>query len=48
VLEELAGLIPDEWLGSEADSRRAAYADYLSARLEAPRGFAAEAERARG
>ena len=48
VLEEVAGLIPAEWLGTDADSRRAAYVDYLAARLEAPRGFAEEAERARG
>jgi hypothetical protein len=47
LLEEVAGLIPGEWLDSEPDARRAAYVDYLSARLEPPRAFAEEAERAR-
>ena len=35
---------PEEWL---APRTRAEYADYLHRRLEAPRGFAAEAEEAR-
>ncbi|MEA2430954.1 MAG: hypothetical protein QOI19_1427 [Thermoleophilaceae bacterium] len=47
VLEEVAALVPDEWLGEQADERRAAYVEYLSERLAAPRGFAEEAERAR-
>jgi hypothetical protein len=47
ILEEVASLIPDGWLGDEAEAHRAAYVDYLSARLEAPRAFAEEAERAR-
>lgn len=47
VLEEVAALVPDEWLDEEPEARRAAYVDYLSARLEAPREFAMEAERAR-
>jgi hypothetical protein len=47
VFEEVAALIPDEWLDSEPDARRAAYVDYLAARLQAPRAFAEEAERAR-
>jgi hypothetical protein len=47
VLEDVAALVPDEWLDDQPDARRAAYVDYLSARLEAPRAFAAEAERAR-
>jgi hypothetical protein len=48
VLEEVAALVPDEWLDDEPDARRAAYVDYLSARLSEPRAFAMEAERARG
>jgi hypothetical protein len=39
-----AALIPDEWLASHP---REAYADWLRARLAAPRAFAAEAEEAR-
>jgi hypothetical protein len=46
-LDEIAALVPGEWLGEPADERRAVYADYLGARLEQPRGFAEEAERAR-
>src|SRR4051794_4911160 len=48
VLDEVAALIPGEWLGSDAEAHRGAYVDYLSARLQAPRAFAEEAERARG
>jgi hypothetical protein len=44
VLDEIAALIPDEWLAGE---RRAVYADYLEARLREPRAFAKEAEHAR-
>jgi hypothetical protein len=44
---ELAELVPETWLGEPADERRAAYVDYLSLRLEGPREFAQEAERAR-
>jgi hypothetical protein len=47
-LAAAAALIPDEWLDDRPDERRAAYVDYLSARLEPPRAFAEEAERARG
>jgi hypothetical protein len=52
VLDELAALLPDPWLADEHDpgdaaTRRAAYADYLEARLASPRAFAQEAERAR-
>ena len=47
VLEEVAGLIPSVWLEEDAEARRAAYVDYLARRLEAPRAFAEEAERAR-
>jgi hypothetical protein len=37
--------VPQEWLASE---RRGVYVDYLRRRLEEPRGFVGEAERARG
>ncbi|MEA2412790.1 MAG: hypothetical protein QOC77_3351, partial [Thermoleophilaceae bacterium] len=43
VLEDVAALVPDEWLDDQPDARRAAYVDYLSARLEEPRLFAVEA-----
>jgi hypothetical protein len=46
-LEEIAALVPDEWLGSEAEAQRAQYVEYLTARLAEPRAFAEEAERAR-
>jgi hypothetical protein len=47
LLASIASLIPDEWLGADFDARRSAYVDYLSARLEPPRAFVEEAERAR-
>jgi hypothetical protein len=37
--------VPDEWLEREG---REVYVDYLLRRLEEPRTFVAEAERARG
>ena len=42
--------VPTEWLGGEAgeDAARRAYVEYLLRRLEGPRGFAEEAEDARG
>src|SRR3954452_11103636 len=46
-LAAIAALIPDDWLGDDAEARREAYVDYLSARLAEPRAFAEEAERAR-
>lgn len=47
----LVGLVPDAFLRDEPgfagpDALRAAYADYLIARLQAPRAFAAEAQAA--
>jgi hypothetical protein len=41
-------LVPDDWLGAEADVIRASYAEYLCARLATSRGFVDEAEAARG
>ena len=47
----IASLIPDEWLGDDGHAdkpaQRTAYTRYLTRRLEAPRAFAEEAERAR-
>jgi hypothetical protein len=52
VLEAFAAAIPDDWLRAEAglpdpDAHRRAYVDYLVTRLESPRAFVEEAERAR-
>ena len=44
VLEDVAAATPDEWL--DGDNRRT-YVDYLLERLESPRLFVEEAERAR-
>jgi hypothetical protein len=43
VLESILALVPDEWLSEPRDD----YVSYLLARLEAPRPFVAEVERAR-
>lgn len=47
LLEELASGIPAEWLAAEGSPRPADYVDYLLRRLEGPRRFVEEAERAR-
>ena len=44
VVDDVLATVPDEWFAPRA---RAEYAAYLRRRLEAPRGFAAEAEEAR-
>lgn len=44
LLEDVAAAVPEGWLDGE-DGR--VYVDYLCARLESPRAFALEAERAR-
>ena len=44
VVERVTGLVPEDWYAPRA---REQYAEYLCRRLEAPRGFAAEAEEAR-
>jgi hypothetical protein len=51
-IERIVGLIPESWLEETAvfatrDAQRAAYAAYLLQRLQAPRAFVEEAERAR-
>lgn len=52
VISDIVTLIPDAWLGTDslfksAEESRQAYADYLLRRLEPPRLFVEEAERAR-
>ena len=52
LIKELLSHVPDEWLTSEArfadpEAHRAAYAEYLLTRLEAPRDFVKEAADAR-
>ena len=47
VIHDIVGLIPDGWLGdveqfADVEQHRAAYAEYLLKRLEAPRTFALE------
>lgn len=44
LLEQLVALVPPAWLGEVPAAR---YVDYLATRLEGPRAFAEEAERAR-
>jgi hypothetical protein len=48
MLEPIVAAIPAAWLGEEAETQRRAYVDYLMTRLEAPRPFVEEADRARG
>jgi hypothetical protein len=52
VLRAIVDLVPDGWLAPEgglpdAEAHRRAYVDYLVARLESPRSFVGEVERAR-
>ena len=49
VLDRVVSSIPADWLDDESagDQDPQVYGDYLAARLEGPRAFAAEAERAR-
>ena len=42
-----AALVPDDWLGSQPEATRAGLRAFLERRLEAPRRFVEEAERAR-
>jgi heat shock protein HspQ len=46
-LAAIAAAVPDEWLGDDPAPARADYLTFLTARLQGPRGFAAEAEEAR-
>jgi hypothetical protein len=45
LLQDVVAAVPDDWLG---DDNRDMYVDYLLARLEEPRAWVEEAERARG
>jgi hypothetical protein len=52
LIDELVAAIPDAWLpddplAGDADGQRAAYRRYLTLRLESPRPFVEEVERAR-
>ena len=46
-VEDAAALVPDVWLGADPAGRRAALVAFLRERLQAPRVFVTEAERAR-
>jgi hypothetical protein len=48
LVEAVVSAVPGEWLGDDQEAARRAYVEYLLRRLEAPRGFAEEAEAARG
>jgi len=50
LVEAVVSAVPAEWLDGEPgeDTARRAYVEYLLRRLEGPRGFAEEAEAARG
>ena len=47
LLRSTVEAVPDAWLGAGAADQRAAYVAYLLGRLDAPRAFVEEAERAR-
>jgi HipA-like kinase len=47
-IDEVLRSVPDEWLGDDPARARSSYLEYLHRRLEPPRIFADEAERARG
>jgi hypothetical protein len=47
VIDDVTSHIPDDWLGEAADTQRAAYSEYLRARVRGPRSFLEEASRAR-
>ncbi len=46
-VETAVALVPDPWLGPDPPGRRRDFADFLRARLAAPRGWIEEIERAR-
>jgi hypothetical protein len=46
-IEEVVSLIPDVWLGDDAEPQRQAYGEYLRARVRGARPFVEEAARAR-
>ncbi len=46
-VEHAVECVPDEWLGRQAETRRADFGAFLRERLASPRAFASEAERVR-
>jgi len=46
-VDDVVARVPDGWLGEDPAVRRADFAAFLRRRLEAPRGFVEEVERAR-
>ncbi len=46
-IREIVGTVPESWLSDDAEERRAAYAEFLTSRLEPPRSFVQEALDAR-
>jgi hypothetical protein len=46
-VDRAAALVPDTWLGDDPAARRDDLAAFLHARLQAPRAFVEEAQRAR-
>jgi hypothetical protein len=46
-VDAVAALVPDGWLGADPQGRRADLVAFLHGRLQAPRPFVEEAERAR-
>ena len=47
VIDDIVGLVPDDWLGTDAHDERDAYRRYFVDRLAAPRPFVVEASGAR-
>jgi hypothetical protein len=47
VIDDIVGLVPDDWLGADAQDERDAYRRYFVDRLAAPRPFVMEASGAR-
>jgi hypothetical protein len=46
-VDRAAALVPDTWLGDDPAARRDDLAAFLHTRLQAPRAFVEEAQRAR-
>jgi hypothetical protein len=46
-INQTLAAVPDDWLGDDPEQARSSYSTYLLRRLEEPRAFVAEAERAR-
>lgn len=48
MVEGIAAQVPVEWLAGDPEAARREYVSYLLRRLEPPRSFVEDAERARG